>query len=336
MKKTIALFLSVIMLLAAFSSCANDEGEYFVRTRRDDMGRLCVSLSRVDKDGKKIKDDRLTDLYEETCSAFSAVYNELSDIPQSSLCVINSEFDTVLDIPEGVGDATGYAFDLSELTDGLYEPCAGTVSHLIENNPEPSEEELADALSHAGRENFRLSGNVLKKEDPLAKLDLGPLRDAYALKAAVEHLKKSECGYGSVTFNGAAGVFGQKADGTPFQVSLSSGYPGTFNITEGYVSLVSEDFGHTFDFTDGVTEATVECAAVYSADPRVSCAMASLAYIYGTDRLMDIYRKGELSFEAALTEKDGSLTLTKYAERDGLFTPETEALETEETKEGAK
>lgn len=300
------------------------------------MGRLCVSLSRVDKSGKRLSDEKLYSIYEEACKAFSGTYSDLSDIPKSGLYLFNSEFETVLDIPKGVGEAASYAFGLSQMTEGLYQPCAGSVSDLIEEDPTPSKKALTDALSHVGLEYFSLEGNVLKKSDPLAKLDLGPLRDAYALRAAVELLKKSECAYGTVTFNGTAGVFGKKDDGEAFEVRLSSGYPGVFNVTEGYVSLVSKDFGTAFDYSDGITEPSLDCAAVYSADPRVSCAMASIAYVNGSDSLMEVYRKGELAFEAALTEKNGRLILTKYAEKDGLFTPEKQEAESEETKEGSK
>ncbi|MBR6675941.1 MAG: FAD:protein FMN transferase [Clostridia bacterium] len=336
MKRIAVLFLTVVILFSALSSCGIARGEYFVRTRRDGMGRLCISLARVDKDGKHLSDEKLHTIYEDACRIFSDTYNDLSDVPESGLYLFNVEFDTVLDIPKGIGDAAGYAINLSQMTEGLYEPCAGTVSALIKKDPTPSKKALEDALSHVGTEHFSIDGDVLKKSDPKAKLDLGPLRDAYALKAAVEHLTNSRCAYGTVTFNGTAGVFGKKADESPFEVKLSSGHPGVFNITEGYVSLVSEHFGTAFDFSDGVTDPALECAAVYSLDPRVSCAMAAVAYVNGSDSLMEVYRKGELSFEAALTEKGGGLTLTKYADKNGLFVPEINEAETQESEEVSK
>jgi len=328
--RCVSLFLAVIFVLFSLTSCFDsDESEYFVKTRRDSTGRLSISVSRAGKDGSRLSEKELYAIYDGACSSFDTSYSELSPDDASELSLFNAEFETIFDIDPAVTEEVLYAFRLSELTDGLYEPCGGTLTSLLEADAAPDEKALHEALSHVGTDRFSIADGCLKKSDPLARLDLGAVRDACALRDTVEYLKSTECAYSTVSFNGIAGVFGEKADGSPFCISLGSGSGGSFNIKEGYVALVSENFGTATDFKDGKLDSPIRCATVFSPDARIAASLAGVAYVNGAQCLLSIYEKGELPFEAVLTQKNGSSVYTPSATKDQLYVPETAAEESE-------
>ena len=156
-------------------------------------------------------------------------------------------------------------------------------------------------------------------------IDLCSYRDGYALSATCEYLKESDCAFGAITFNGIAGVFGKKADGSLFSVEIGNGADGTFNISDGYVALVNEDFGIAYDHTDGKLEPKLLRAAVYAADAEAAAILASVGYVHGSDALLSLYEKESLVFEAVLTENDGTEIFTKKAKDSNLYTPITTA-----------
>jgi len=327
MKRILSLILALLLIALPLAACSAEPEEegYFTRTKRDSRGRLSVSLARTDKDGAPLSEKELDKIYGEACDAFSAAYDFLSTDAGSGISAINAPVSTVLDIDSTLISEIEYAFSLSESLDGLYEPCGGALTALLEKSDSPKEEELSEALSHIGSAHFELSETSVNKDDSLAKVDLGALCDGYALAAACEHLKKSVCAYGTVTFNGIAGVFGKKPEGEPFSVEIGNGEDGIFNITDGYVALVSKDFGTSYDFSDGILDTDVSHIAVYSADARSAAVIASVGYAYGKDKILSLYEKEGISFEAVILEKDGKETLTKKAKSGTLYTPITTA-----------
>lgn len=326
MKKILSLILASILLILNLSSCSQEEDAgYFVRTQRNEMGRLSVSLARDTKDGEKLTEAELNSIYEEACATFEKAYSFLSDGEGNPLSTLNSPVNAVFDINKDLLKEITGAIKLSDLTDGRYEPCAGSLTSLLKADSAPTDEMLTDALSHIGKDKFEFSGTEAKKLDAKASIDFGAYRDGYALQSVCEFLGESACAYGTVTFNGIAGVFGEKPDGELFKIEIGDGADGTFNISDGYVALVSKNFGTSYDYSDGVLTPALEKAAVYAADAKVCAVIASVGYVHGADVLLDLYEKEDLSFEAVLTERDGKEIFTKNADGTNLYTPITTA-----------
>ena len=192
-----------------------------------------------------------------------------------------------------------------------------------------TKEELGEALSHTGADKFEFSKTSVKKSDTEAMIDMGALCDGYALDAACDFLDDCISAFGTVTFNGIAGVFGKKGEGETFSVEIGNGEDGVFNIKNGYVALVSADFGKACDFKDGVIDTDVQHIAVYASDARVAAVIASVGYANGSGSVTALYGRDGLSFEAVILKEDGKEVYTKNAKSNELYTPITTTVEEE-------
>lgn len=326
MKKILSLILSAILLAFCLPSCTKVEEEgYFTRTLRDENGRFSVSVARTDRNGAALDEKKLQSIYEEACAVFGEAYDFLTQREQSLLSAINSSVNSIFDVDPELIKEIKKAFELSAATNGLYQPAGGTVTALYSGTETPESSAVSEALLHTGTDKFVLSEDSITKLDRDAKIDFAAYRDGYALNAACLFLGESECAYGTVTFNGIAGVFGQKPDGSLFTVEIGNGADGIFNISDGYVALVSDEFGTAYDFSDGILEPCAKRAAVYSPDAVTAAVISSVGYVHGSEAILSLYESKELTFEAVITEDNGSETFTKNAENGSLYTPITTA-----------
>ena len=329
MKRIFSLILALLLIILPLASCTEEpvEAGYFTRTKRDGAGRFSVSLWKSDKDGNPIPENELEKIFDEAYSVFGKAYDFLSSDAKSKLSAINAEARTVLDVDKKLIGEIKYASELSEKCDGLYEPFGGALTSLLKKNPSPEKKELAEAISHMGKDKLLISNTTVEKLDKKAMIDLGALCDGYALQAACDYLDDCISAYGTVTFNGIAGVFGKKPEGEAFSVEIGNGEDGIFNITDGYVALVSKDFGKSFDYKDGVIDTDVQHIAVYASDARVAAVIASIGYANGADAVTSLYKKDDLTFEAVILKKDGKEVYTEKARIEELYTPITTAEE---------
>ncbi len=329
MKRIFSAILALLLIVLPLSSCNQEpeEAGYFTRTKRDGNGRFSVSLWGADKDGSPISEKELEKIFDDSYKAFKDAYDFLKTEAGSNISALNANVETVLDVDKKLISEIKYATELSDKCDGLYEPCGGSLTSLLKKSDAPTKEELDEALSHVGADKFDFDKTSVKKADPAAMIDLGALCDGYALRAACDFLKDSISAYGTVTFNGIAGVFGKKPDGASFSVEIGDGQDGVFNITEGYVALVSKDFGKTYNFSAGVIDTDVQHIAVYASDARVAAVIASVGYAYGSGSVPVLYDREGLDFEAVILKKDGNEVYTKNAKTEELYTPITTAAE---------
>ncbi len=333
MKKLISLILSATLIFLCLVSCSDSNTQkegYYTRTQRNETGRLSISLSRTSKDEKAeyLEDEELKKIYNEALEVFKDAYYFISSDSESSpIADINAPVNTVFDMDSALLDEIRFAIELQGLTEGKYDPSCGTLCALLKENASPDSTAIEEALTHTGCDKITISDTTLIKSDAALAIDLYALADGYAISKVVDFLKESKVLYGTVTYNGIAGVFGKKPDGEPFLVDIGdgteNGRDGAFQISDGYVALVSESFGQTFDVVDGVLEPSLEKSAVYCSDARVAAVLSSIAYTFGSDTLLSLYDKEGLSFEAVLTEKDFSKTFTVNAKENDLYTEET-------------
>ena len=329
MKRIFSAILALLLIVLPLASCSKEPAEegYFTRTKRDGAGRFSVSLWKSDKDSNPIPEKELEKIFDGAYEAFSEAYSFLAADSGSRISAINAKVETVLDVDKKLISEIKYAYELSEKCDGLYEPCGGTLTSLLKKSSAPEAEEIAEAVSHIGKDKLELSKTSVKKTDTETMIDLGALCDGYALQAACDYLDNSICAYGTVTFNGIAGVFGKKPDGASFTIEIGNGEDGIFNISDGYVALVSADFGKSYDYTDGIIETDVEHIAVYASDARIAAVIASIGYANGSGSVPVLYDRDGISFEAVILKKDGSEVFTKNARTEELYTPITTTAE---------
>ena len=327
MKKLLSLILSAILLILSLSACAeNKRDTYYTRSSRSEAGRFAVSFARENKKGEELTDDTLKALYEDALNILFDSLDFLSCEKGSPLSAVNASVDTVFDVDGKLIDEIENAFKLSELCDGLSAPAGGALTSLLATD-EPEEDAVANALTHMGKDKLQISEGTVKKLDPDVKIDFGAYRDGYAIGKVCDFLSESDVAYGTVSFNGIAGVFGNKPDNEPFTVEIGDGDHGIFTITDGYIALVSADFGTSYDYKDGVLAPSIEKATVYCSSPCTAAVIASVGYAYGPDAVLSLYEKEGLTFEAVLTDHDRSEILTEKIKGGSMYSPVTTAAE---------
>ena len=345
MKKLIALMLLASFIFLSLVSCSSESDShkegYYTRTQRNETGRLSVSLSRVSKGENDeeiyLEDEELKKIYTEALDVFESAYYFISANSENGpLEDVNAAVNKVFDMDSSLLNEISLAIELQGLTDGMYDPSYGSLTAVLKENTSPDSTSIEEALSHTGCDKITLSDSTLIKSDAALAIDLYALADGYALSKVVDFLKETPVSYGTVTYNGIAGVFGKKPDGEPFLVDIGdgteNGRDGSFQITDGYVALVSKSFGQAFDLTDGILEPCLEKSAVYCSDARIAAVLSSIAYSHGSEALLSLYEKEGLSFEAVLTEKDLSKTFTKNAKENGLYLEETAPADSNSVK----
>ena len=165
MKRIFSLILALLLIILPLASCTEEpvEAGYFTRTKRDGAGRFSVSLWKSDKDGNPIPENELEKIFDEAYSVFGKAYDFLSSDAKSKLSAINAEARTVLDVDKKLIGEIKYASELSEKCDGLYEPFGGALTSLLKKKPSPEKKELAEAISHMGKDKLLISNTTVEK-----------------------------------------------------------------------------------------------------------------------------------------------------------------------------
>lgn len=221
------------------------------------------------------------------------------------------------------------ALHISDLTGGAYDPTLGALTDLwniANGGPKPKDSAILEAITHTGTDHLTIEGHTVTKTDPLLQIDLGGVGKGYALQSVVTLLSEKEIDYGVVSFGGNIGVFGEKPDGTPFQIGVkdphnTSSTVGYLYITSGFVS-VSGDYERFFR-QDGViyhhildpntgypADTGLSSVAVYAQNGAAADALSTALFVMGIEDGLALYESGTLSFEALFITADNRIVTT--------------------------
>ncbi len=268
------------------------------------------------------------------------------------------------------------ALSMASLTDGAYDPTMGQLTDLwnvAHGGPKPKDAAIAEALTHCGWEKVSVDQTassqtasslttvdqtasslttdscIVTKEDPLLQLDLGGIGKGYGLQSAVTLLADMGIDYGLVSFGGNIGVFGEKPDGTPFQIGVkdphdTSAIVGYLYIQNGFVS-VSGDYERFFR-QDGViyhhildpetgypADSGLSSVVVYAQNGAAADALSTALFVLGIEDGMALYQSASatsLSFEALFITADDRILATPGMEELFDKTAKAYTLETKE------
>lgn len=249
-----------------------------------------------------------------------------------------------------LGSVLHTALSMASLTDGAYDPTMGQLTDLwnvAHGGPKPKDAAIADAMTHCGWERVTIEQTIsptantsaaaswiVTKEDPLLQLDLGGIGKGYGLQSAVTLLADMGIDYGLVSFGGNIGVFGEKPDGTPFQIGVkdphdTSSIVGYLYIQNGFVS-VSGDYERFFR-QDGViyhhildpdtgypADNGLSSVVVYATNGAAADALSTALFVLGIEDGMALYRSAAastLSFEALFITADDRIIATPGMEK---------------------
>ena len=225
-------------------------------------------------------------------------------------------------------------------TDGAFSPAMGTLTELWNVNgggPVPSEEDIADALSHTNFRDITFEQDGVTRTDSAIQLDFGAIGKGYAAQKVIDYLRTTEIRYGLVSFGGNVGVFGEKSDGTPFKIGLTdprdtSRTAGYLLAEDGFVS-VSGDYERFFEEagvryhhildpeTGWPARSGLSSAAVISADGTLADALSTALFVMGAEDALAYYNAHPGEFEAVLITNDQEIILTPGLAESGRFIP---------------
>ncbi len=200
----------------------------------------------------------------EACARYDALL-DLYD-PESDIARVNAAGGAPVEVDPATFDCVSRAVQLAEQLDGLFDPTIGAVSTLwdFEQGTRPTDEEVAEGLSHVGWRLVGLAGGetnhpVITLGDPLARLDLGAIAKGYVADRLVELLQReTDAAAAAISLGGNIIYHGKKPGGGAWETGIRDpndpGGSDVLGIAEtGAISLVTSGlYERTFEL-DGRT-----------------------------------------------------------------------------------
>lgn len=340
----LALFLAVLFALSLVS-CGGGKQTYAdsVFTGMDTVITLRLAAEGMDNEtlGKASADvQRIVADLENILSCHKET---------SELSALNREVYLHIEVDETLLTVLNTAFQMHALTGGAYDPTLGALTKLWNvsgGGPVPTADAIAEALRHKGTDKLTSQGNSITKSDPAMQIDLGGLGKGYALQQTLSYLASTDIPYGLVSMGGNIGVFGQKTDGTPFQIGIkdphnTSTVVGYMYIPSGFVSVSGNYerffreegklYHHILDPETGYpAETGLSSVAVYAQNGSAADALSTALYVMGVEDGMAFYESGQVQFEAVFITEDNRIIPTPGLLEDGMLeiTAENYALTT--------
>ena len=142
------------------------------------------------------------------------------------------------------------SLDVAQKSGGAFDPTILPITSLWDfggdNQHVPSEEEIEKFLPYVNYQNLRLdeSASTASLKDHFTAIDLGGIGKGAACDAAVEAYRKAGAGSAVIAVGGSIGVYGTKADRTPWHIAVrdpqssdeNAAAMGQIDLTEGFVS----------------------------------------------------------------------------------------------------
>lgn len=228
------------------------------------------------------------------------------------------------------------AQQISAETDGSLDITLGTLSNLwgfgSDSQCVPSDEELADALSHSGRANLLLTADTVSLQNGVL-IDLGAIAKGYATDEAAALLREQGVQNAMLSLGGNVYVLGQ-IDGRDWKVGIADpAHPnrlaGTLTlsnkavVTSGDYQRYFEQGGvryhHIFDpFTGYPADNELASVTVIHDSATLADGYSTALFVMGLDLAMEFVRVQD-GMDAVFITHDGEIFCT-----DGLqevFTP---------------
>lgn len=252
----LVLAFSLLLSAAAFSSCETEPetGPVAERTTFVMDTFLSVALYRLPESGETAEEDAL---FSEGFALVKDLEDRLSRTKEGSEIYAFNEAESSYVLSEETASLIARALAMSEATGGAYDITTAPLTELWNvagGGPVPNDDALAEALSHVSYRKLTLSGTTLYKSDPAVRIDLGSVAKGYALGKLCDFYAARGV-TALVNFGGNVGLVGEKAEDTPWRVSLRSPFSsnesaGSFTLSCAPAGAVSgtasekEDTGH--------------------------------------------------------------------------------------------
>jgi thiamine biosynthesis lipoprotein len=169
----------------------------------------------------------LLDEVEALCERYERLFSRTA--PQSGLATLNRFAGKPTTVDAELAALIRDALDYCAEVDGLFDVTMGTVVRLWDFNDRhiPSDEQLAEALSHVDYRRVHVDGTTVRLDDPHAALDLGGIAKGYIADKIALLLRKRGVESAIVNLGGNTFVLGRRPDKTLWRVGLRNPLPST-------------------------------------------------------------------------------------------------------------
>lgn len=266
--------------------------------------------------------EELIDRCFELCREYELVFSRTDE--RSELYALNRDGSAA--VSDELLEVISLARDYAELSGGAFDFTLGGASELYgfsSDSPRaPSEEELGEAMKHAGWEKVRIEGNVVTLTDPGAVIDLGAIAKGYIADRVAELLIESGRESAIINLGGNVLCLGSRPDGSDFAVGLQYPFEDVSktiaNVSVSDMSVVTSGIYQRCFEQDGVfyhhilePDTGRPCdnglLAVSVVSPRsVDCdALSTACFVLGPDRGLELVDSLDGVYAVFVTEDYG-------------------------------
>ncbi len=260
-KKKSKVLLLLLMLSLLLSGCSLSEqsvsrsGFYF-----DTI--ITITLYGTEDEGYIDECFAMAEHYE---ALFSA-QDEDSDVSrinaaEGAFVTVDEETLALLAIGISYGDLSNGKFDITIGTLSDLWDISGLSENLSSENKEadasvlPTEDEIAEALSHVDYQKIEIRDGQVRLTDPEAKLDLGAIAKGYIADRMKEYLTEAGITSGIINLGGNVLTIGEKADGSSYTIGIQKPFADQGEVIETVsirdLSVVSSGVYERYFTVDG-------------------------------------------------------------------------------------
>jgi len=224
---------------------------------------------------------------------------------------------------------------ITNITDGAYDYALGTLTELWNvagGGPVPSSSDINYATVHSGSDKFKISGTTVTKLDGMAKIDLDGIIGGYAAQEILNYLETTDVQYGIISIGDTVSVYGDKPKNETYKIGLpdpqSDGKViGYMYLTSGFVSVAGSH--ENYFEADGVryhsiidsstgypADSGIVSVAVHTTNGASADALSTAFFVMGVEKSLELYRSGDIEFEAVFVTEDGRVITTPGLNND--------------------
>jgi len=331
------IWIAMILTVCLFAPCLTSCGGRVAYADTVFTGMDTVITLRLATDG--VDKETLTEAAEQ-CQQLVAAYEKILSAYDegSDVSALNKDVQLQVDTDPLLLSVLETAFQISELTDGAYDPTIGSLTalwNITGGGPIPAEGDIREAMSHIGADKFTIDGSSIIKNDLLTRIDLGGVGKGYTLQAMLAYLNTTDIPYGIVSMGGNIGVFGTKADETPYKIGIKDprdtddvigylyaggGFVSVSGDYERYFEVNGERYHHIIDPDDGYpVDNGLTSVICYTQNGASADALSTALFVMGLEEAMAFYEEGSISFEAVFVTEGQKVYVTDGIRDKAMF-----------------
>jgi thiamine biosynthesis lipoprotein len=288
---------------------------------------MTVKVSGNRAGGGRLSSDEIDEISSAVASKAAELDLALSASNKySEIYALNHSVNVLISENEALHAMLDSAHTVESLTGGAYTCTAGALDELWDEDLGilPNEEEIAEALSHVGCEKISRTDKTIRKNDTAAKIDSDRIACGIAVQKLLEYIASTESACGVVAVGNTVGVYGEKSKHSTFKIGVkdpvgeplgdfytASGFISTSSVNDSFFTVNGKKYHDIIDpRTGSPAETGILEAIVYTSNGASSAALSHALFVLGIDGSMELYEKGEISFEAIFVTEAGEVILT--------------------------